>query len=334
MNNNVSTVGFYLQTPFHYYLYETIINELVQKKVKCHLLLNDAIYCNNEWSEMYLGLVKFIEKLDRGDIDAFLISTVREIGYIHDCIVSPYFTNELNGLGRKNVRLIYGLAKDDWNYSRWNIFYDKILCYGDYDYKKLNIYNNCRIIGNPRFDNWFNNKLPGKNEIVKQYRLKFENNRETILYAPTYGELSSIDKWTEKIEELGENFNLIIKIHHGTAYLKSEMRRKKLLYRKFENVFDDSVNLLHLLKLSDYVLSDYSGVIFDALLAQKKVVLLNVNSALSINNNSLEIKVRNLVPNINEGNNIKKIFQDTGLFERQKKDLLNLSYNSSFGHDK
>src|SRR5690606_9486042 len=154
------------------------------------------------------GLIRFIEQIERDDIEAFLLSTVRKSGFVYDCFISPYYSSDIKGLGRLNVRMMYSLAKEQWTYSWWNIFYDKIFCYGKYDYNKLNIHNSCQAIGNPKFDRWFQNTLPNNMEIKKMYNLKLDPTKKTILYAPTYGELSSIDDWMEKINSLQDKYNI------------------------------------------------------------------------------------------------------------------------------
>ncbi|MBW8349430.1 CDP-glycerol glycerophosphotransferase family protein [Bacillus sp. IITD106] len=313
------TVGFTIQSPFHYFLYESIINELVSRDINCHLLINDSIKYDKEWEEMYNSLVKFIEMLERKDIEAFLVSTVEIFGFQYDCIVSPYYIDEVRKLGKKNIRLMYSLAKENWTYSWWNIFFDKILCYGEYDFKKLNIYDNCTIVGNPKFDNWFNDISALEiNKIIEKYDLKLNKNIETIIYAPTFGELSSIDEWIEEVSQLKDDYNIIIKLHHGTAHLKSEKQRRDIIRKHFINVLDDSANLLDLLKISEYVITDYSGIIFDSILAKKNILLLNNgNASILSDESSAEVKVRKEIVNVEKGTSIKYILQNKEMLKIQ-----------------
>ncbi|NGY75638.1 hypothetical protein F6Y02_02440 [Bacillus megaterium] len=149
-------VGFFIETSFHYYVYESIINELVKQGVNCHLIINDNFENDQETIEMYKDLVSFVENLDRNDIEANTISVIKTNEFKYDCMVSPYYSIWLDGIADRHVRAAYGLlAKDFWNYSWWNVFYDRILCYSEYDYSRLNIFNSGVIIGNPKFDDWF-----------------------------------------------------------------------------------------------------------------------------------------------------------------------------------
>lgn len=304
--NSRPLVGFFIQNPFHYFLYESIINELVKQNVNCHLLLSDSIKGDPEWGEMYTGLIKFIEGLERSDIEAYLVSTVQETELLYDCVISPFYTEEIKNLGSTNIRIMYSLAKESWTYSWWNVFYDKILCYGKYDYSKLNIYDSCSIIGNPKFDYWYNDSMPSNEKIVKYLNINIDYNKKTILYCPTYGSLSSIDVWLDEIYEIQNDYNIIIKLHHGTSYLVSENYRKEKIINSFSNVYNDSTNLLYLLKICDTVITDNSGVIFDALLAEKNIILLNTEAEFKNTDfYSAEMKIRRELVNLNYGESIR-----------------------------
>lgn len=313
-------IGFLVQNPFHYYLYQSVIENLVDENVQCHLLINDNLRKDKEWEKMYDGLISFLERVERNDIEAFFISTVEESEFIYDCIVSPYYMASLQKISKKNTRLMYGLAKESWNYSWWNIFYDKIFCYGDYDFAKLNIYNNCSVVGNPKFDSWHQGNVPDRNDLEKKYNLNLKSGKETILYAPTYGEFSSIDDWIEKLVEIKDDFNLIIKLHHGTSYLLSEEARRINIEKNFQNILDDSVDLIHILKMSDYVLSDNSGIIFDAILAEKKLLLLNTEyNEENLVEKSIEYDIRKEIVNINDTQNILEVIKDKRIWDVQNK---------------
>lgn len=317
-------VGFFIQNPFHYFLYESVINSLVSKNVSCHLIINDQIKNDLEWENMYNGLIDFIEEIDRNDIEAFLFSTVLSSGFPYDCLISPYYHSGIEKIGKKNIRLMYSLAKESWTYSWWNVIYDKILCYGNYDFKKLNLYNNCEIIGNPKFDKWFRDELPNYSEIKKEYNLSLDENKKTILYAPTYGELSSIDQWIDQFKDVSNKFNIIIKLHHGTTYLQSEKNRRVFIKGNFRNILNDTADLLKILKISDYVVSDNSGVIYDAILAEKNIILLNTNFNQSLNEMTIESKIRRHIVNLDIGTSLLEILQSKELLDSQKKILLEI----------
>ncbi|GGE81784.1 CDP-glycerol glycerophosphotransferase family protein [Priestia taiwanensis] len=315
--NNSNVVGFYIETSFHYYLYETIIDSLLEEGVQCHIVINDEMGKQSEFSHMYNDMISFIEDIDRSDIDAYTMSTVKDAGFKYDCLVSPYLAKDLRGIAKKHVRVMYSLAKEKWIYGWWNIVYDRILNYGQYDYSKLNIDNNCVIIGNPKFDKWFKNDISNLKSIEKA--LDLDRNKKTIMYAPTYGDLSSIDSWIEKINMLQEHYNVLIKLHHGTAFKESEQYRRDYLNLHFKNISVSTEDLFPFLKIADYVVTDNSGMIFDAILAGKDILLLNTTSSSELTDErSLEQKARSQIININMTEDIKEVLENDNLFTLQK----------------
>jgi glycosyltransferase involved in cell wall biosynthesis len=318
---NSYTVGFFLETIFHYYVYESIINELVNKGVECHLVINDNFNKKPETQDMYNALIDFIQNLDRNDIKAYTVSMIRENQFIYDTMVSCYYSPWIENVAKKQVRAMYSLAKDYWTYSWWNVFYDKILCYGNYDYEKLNIYNNCAIVGNPKFDNWYRGNI-NFNQVKEKFTL--DENKQNILYAPTYGHLSSIDDWIDEISNLQENYNVIIKLHHGTAYRESEQFRRDKLNQEFNNITSDSDDLFSLFSIADFVITDNSGMIFDSMLAEQAILLLNSDFQPNIDRDGTEQKIRNSLININKGMNIQEILDNKELFKKNKRVISNL----------
>ncbi|NEY19166.1 glycosyltransferase [Bacillus ginsengihumi] len=323
-NSNQLTVGFFLETTFHYYVYESIINELLNKGVNCHLVINDYFQEQSETSYMYDDLMSFIQSLDRNDIEAFAVSMVKESQFKYDCMVSCYYSVHLNEIANKHVRVMYGLAKDNWNFSWWNVFYDKILCYGNYDYRKLNIDDNSVIIGNPKFDKWFRKEFDI--ERTKE-KLLIDENKKTILYAPTYGHLSSIDDWIDDVKALNDDYNIIIKMHHGTAYRESETYRREMIMSSFKNITSDPSDLLSLFAISDFVITDNSGIIFDAILAEKNILLLNTNYNTSHKDMGNEIKIRETIINLDKGYDLRRYLENESIFKRQKDKLSSIVSN-------
>lgn len=276
----INKIGFFINSPFHYYLYETTINSLLEKGYECDLIINDFLQFDSEWNEMYYSNLKFIENIDREDIEAYPFSLIVNNNIRYLCIVSPYYFQQLSLISVYNVRMVYGagygLEKESFNFSYWNVFYDTVLNYGNYDYDRINIYNSGVIVGNPKFDKWYNNEFD-INLIKKELEIDFS--KKTLLYAPTYGSHSSIDEWFEKLIKIQDNYNIIIKLHHGTAYLCSESSRRDKIFSNFSIIRDDTTNTLELLKVADLVLTDTSGLIFDSLLAKKKTVILNTRKS-------------------------------------------------------
>ncbi|GAV22169.1 CDP-glycerol glycerophosphotransferase family protein [Carboxydothermus pertinax] len=247
-------IGFLINTKFHYTLYEPIMKHLNKSDYK--IILTEGYIRNVREARSFLK--------EKG-IDFWQMTDKNEQNLIKENIkvfLGPFFFPTVYRLKPEahHLRLVYGLAKDGWNYAWWNIFFDLIFVYGEYDAKKLSFYAPVVKAGNPKFDRWFKGE-------VEESRLKDQaKGRPIILYLPTYGELSSWPAYQKALEDLSEDYFVIAKLHHG---LKVSGENKLI-------ILDESSDLLSLLKIANVVISDYSGAIFDAVLAGKKLLLLNL----------------------------------------------------------
>jgi len=327
-------VGFFLETTQHYFVYESIIDELVKQGVNCHLVLNDKYGDTPETQNMFNDLLSFIGNIDRNDIEAYTITAIKDSQFQYDCMVSCYYSAWLNDVAKVHVRTPYGLlAKEYWNYSWWNVFYDKILCYSEYDASRLTIKDNCAVVGVPKFDKWFRKEIDNMDQVKQKFQL--DESKETIMYAPTYGHLSSIDDWLDEIKLLEEYYNVIIKLHPGTAHRESETSRRNKIMNNFNNVTGDPRDLIPLLEIVDYVITDTSSMIFEAMITQQNILLLNPVNNPPIEENTGEHFLRSNVINLNIGENIHEYLMNKALFEEQGKRIakeLQSVYNLTDGH--
>ena len=99
--------------------------------------------------------------------------------------------------------------------------------------------------------------------------------KPTVLYAPTFGALSSLPHWAEKLSRLSGDVNLICKLHHGTSSRPQEAASLAPARRHLKQLTDSARHTLALLAKADYVLTDNSGFIFDAIHVDKRVILLD-----------------------------------------------------------
>ena len=247
-------IGFLMNTKFHFTLYEPIIKHLREKDYK--IILTEGYVRNVREARTFLQEkgFEFWEMTDKTKQQ--LIKEKIKV------FLGPFFFPTVFQLKPEahHFRMVYGLAKDGWNYAWWNIFFDLIFVYGEYDAQKLSFYAPVVKAGNPKFDRWF------KGEVVENQLKAEAKGRPIILYLPTYGNLSSWTYYQKTLEDLSKNYFIIVKLHHG---LKVSSGSKLI-------ILDESSDLLSLLKIADVVISDYSGAIFDAVLAGKKLLLLNL----------------------------------------------------------
>jgi hypothetical protein len=255
-----------METSLHYAVYRPIITALQAMGHTCSLLVSDKI------PKSFLDeMTATIKAINDPALGGTRLSAVIENRQRFRCLVSPYYTPLLNGLADTHVRTLYGLAKEEWNHAWWNAFYHRILCYSHYSQHALDIGGSAKVVGNPRFDEWHNHTY----DTALPKSLKLNAKKQTILYAPTYGALSSLPHWAEQLSRLSHEYNVVTKLHHGTLHRPEEAASLALAQRYLKNRIDDPQHLLALIAQADYVLTDSSGFIFDAIHMNKRVILLS-----------------------------------------------------------
>lgn len=192
------------------------------------------------------------------------------------------------------VSLQYGLAKEPHNYGDWRAFGDLALCMGPYSVDRIAPFCPAISVGNLSLDTYVAQKDFLRNSCIERLP-SFVEGRKTVLYAPTWGDLSSVDIFAEAIADLQSFYNVIVKLHHNTYLL--EKRRLQNIVKFLPVASNTQTCELHaLIDLADLVVSDYSGAIFDALLHNKPIVLLDIPEPLAsakLDKNSLEWRHRN-----------------------------------------
>lgn len=264
--SNNGAIGFYMETSLHYAVYRPIINALQKMGHTCSLLVNNR--SNKAFLDEMLATLK---KINDPALGGILLSDMTDRSQRYKCLISPYYTPAINGLSDIHIRAMYGLAKEEWNHAWWNTFYHRILCYSHYSQQALNIGGSAIAVGNPRFDEWHN----GSCDLSLPECLHLDKKKPTILYAPTYGVLSSIPHWAEALGRLSHDFNIVTKLHHGTCFRAEEAGSLALAQRYLKKRIHAPEHAIPMLVQADYVLTDNSGFIFDAIHMNKRIILLN-----------------------------------------------------------
>jgi tetratricopeptide (TPR) repeat protein len=191
--------------------------------------------------------------------------------------VTPDGKAVVPSLGRRHLRMMYALGKAGWNFADWNDAYETILCWGPYQAGGLAKYANPRLaqVGYPRFDSLF---WPMEERADSVRFFGGDPARPTVVWLPTWGDLSSIDAWAESVGKLRSDFNLIVKVHPLTGS-QEPARMKRLEAAGIEAVADPILNNVRLFRAADFVLADYGGSPFGALYADRDLILLNVPGA-------------------------------------------------------
>jgi hypothetical protein len=169
----------------------------------------------------------------------------------------------------------YSYAKEPHTYGAWRAFADLNLAYGPYGASKMSHYSPAIAVGNPRYDI---TRHPAYAAAARGKVLAgMDPGKKTILYAPTWGTLSSIDRYLQSIIPLGEKYNLLLKMHHLTEI--EEAGRKGSIGRTSIKHFGANDDINELICAADAVITDYSGAIFDALFLERPAILLSSDAA-------------------------------------------------------
>lgn len=263
---SISAIGFYMETAFHYQVYRTIIRALLDRGFRCQLVISDGMP-----PALLKEMQQLLGEIDEPRLGACLLSKSLTVISPFSCLVSPYYVPGTEKLAPVHIRALYGLAKEQWNHAWWNVFYTKILCYSHYSQQALNINGSAVAVGNPRFDEWHNQP----DDLRGVEALNLNPNKPTLLYAPTFGALSSIPHWAKWLERLSRHYNVITKLHHGTLCRPEEASSLALARRHLRKQINGHHLTFPALRVADYVLTDNSGFIFDAIHAGKRTLLLS-----------------------------------------------------------
>jgi len=274
-SNQGASIGFVVYYPFHYYVYKNIYQELRENAE----FIIDA--CHPFPPEEQQRLVSDIVALLESEKVRYRI--LRREDYYFPVYLENFFAKyqalvsvwEKGCMllrvteGLKKINATYGAGKELTMVRPSKSIFDLILAYGSRDSKLFSYYTRAEIVGNPKFDEWFSGSLDKKS--ILELRELLDAHKKTVLYLPTHSDLSSIDELAEEFAALSSSYNVLVKTHYYTT--REEPERLQALKSTGAVIFDDNADLLALLTASDIVVSDNSSAIFDAILADKPVVV-------------------------------------------------------------
>lgn len=274
--NPNASIGFLCWSPFHYYVYKNIYRYLPEAE----FIIGERRYLNDELEYKNLkNLASFLNEkgvLWRFFDHALTKRSNRNFFNQYKAVVSASSLSRFIQKGFLNdilkIRVLYGNAKDLYNFGIWSADFELILTYGPYSQKFLEIYTLAKIVGNPKFDDWFNGELDGA--FLNQVKTKLNPAKKTVLYLPTHDSqkgMSSLSILQKADQAILNEYNFILKLHYLTRL--EEPRLVEELENAGYIIFDERHDILPLLKTADLILSDNSGAIFDAILADKPIVL-------------------------------------------------------------
>lgn len=271
-------------------------------------------------------IFKFEEELlTESGVPVLLLSKRRmnQLDGLFDVIVCQTPFSQMDLIKNSRIAMIqYGYAKAAHNYGEWRSCASLCLVYGEYAARQIQSTCPTVVTGNPAFDKWHE---PNFHQSAREkYGSALDPSKKTLLYAPTWGDLSTSEIYLDEILALTDEYNVILKLHHNTDLLEKERRGKMSASAPIS--FGSNVSLLELMAVSDIVLSDYSGAIFDALYCKLPVVLLQDQIEKRIgeklNLESLEHSARH---------QIGPVLEQAGTLRQTLRDLLDgrLNYSDS-----
>jgi hypothetical protein len=161
-------------------------------------------------------------------------------------------------------------------------------------------------------------------EIIWQHTGRdIDVSKKTLLWLPTHSEISSAINFAPIIAELQNEFNIIEKPH---PFLYYENRNFYQMMKKIipEIIIINDIDNVKLIPVADFVICDYGGSVFYAILADKNVILLNTPSselltgpfAANAPSNIIRRRIVNFYPD--EEERFFAALKDDSVWEKQK----------------
>lgn len=316
----INKIGFYLHGNSHWAHLEPIFRHLPKEKFE---LVTPAIKDIPEplGSSPYKvsNTLNLLASRKRYQSLVSLYMAIPE--WLNDQHVSiPKYTEReyFNSLALNNVRMTYSLGARSEVLPKNMLHYDSLFVYGPYDEKLYSkaLENHVSIsqVGYPRFDAFFS-ESPSKNEILREHNL--DPRKSTILWLPSKGKLSSIDKYLEMASSLTGKYNILLKPHPQESERKINSAKEKGIRLSAYN------NNSLLYKVADFAICDYGGSPFGALYTDTNLILLTpdgVNYDENYSPDSPDVLLRNEIPPFTsiEPNKFIHLLQDIELWKKQK----------------
>ena len=271
-------IAFISDYPFHLHLFKNIYRHLGEA---AEFVLSESLFVpEDKKKEKRQWMVELADELrlpwrlfsgGRHNAEDFFSK--------YQVLVAPWWRGAITlPCNRDKIKICvaYGYGRDLHHFGIWRRHFDLILTKGKYSNDFLRLYAQSEIVGAPQYDDWFSGIFDeARFSSIKQH---LDVSKKTILYLPTHDLLSSVEFITPHLKPLISQYNLIIKPHHITIWEdKITMEKLRSAETKGAIVLDDKYCDLSLLfRLADVVLGDNSGSIFEAILVNKPVVLVDI----------------------------------------------------------
>lgn len=209
------------------------------------------------------------------------------------------------------VRILYATTGKNYTFARGNRVFDLILTIGPYSEEKLSRYARCVSVGLPRYDDLFAGRV-GRHEVRAD--LGIPGSATVVLYAPTWGEMASIDRFGRSVADLTRDCVVIVKPHQLTTLKEGD--RLAIFRRPPVRLLAEEYPLGRLFAAADIVISDYSSAIFEAAACDLPVILLDSLPSSARDRpfydaEELEHTARDIGPRVVDPGDLRRIVEET-----------------------
>ena len=279
-------IVFYSEGKKYFHIFKSIINELINEKIKFTYITSDVDDPIFQYKSEYVNPMSFSSEM----------KTISFLNCIKaDVIISTtphldiYMWKKSKNV-KKYIHIFHAPTGIDF-YEKYALsFYDIIFSVGTFTEIGQKSLDEKRHLPQTQYYNigctYYDYMLKEYNEKKSELSYIKSKDKKTILYAPTWGKnrssffSSGIDIMSHLLEK---GFDVIFR-PHPQFYISHVKELNDFIekFSHFENLTIDNEQtpVLSMIK-SDLLITDFSGVLFDyAYLSEKPVLLLNVSTAL------------------------------------------------------
>lgn len=193
----------------------------------------------------------------------------------------------------KQVRMLYAVISKKYTYSALNQHYDCVLVASQFGARLLQQQGvRTQVVGYPKLDPWFDGSLT---KAKAREALGLDPTRTVVVYAPTFGGMCAHETYAEALDAIDLDVDWIGQLHPVT-YLRELDRFAGSMPRAHWIAPEEAG--IHVLAAADAIVTDYSGVTFEACAMDIPVLLLDKPGVpLS---DDVEVKHRDVGPRVME----------------------------------
>lgn len=191
--------------------------------------------------------------------------------------------------------------KDFIRAEKFNVF-DTFLFTSEYEVQEAREFGitSAQSGGFPKLDSFWFADTDQKVEELKN-KLNFNNNKPNILFTATWdgSGMSAVHKWYDKLEELTDDFNIMVSLHSFTnkTYVSTIKNTKGVIF------IENPKNYLYL-KLADIMIGDTSSIIAEYCTLDKPMITFSVKESKRLTANIVKL-IREVSYQINDYSDLK-----------------------------